>query len=131
MRKGLVDTDIIIDYLRGIDKARILIDESISHTEIYISIITKMELLAGCRNKREIKIVEDLFDRFITIYPDEISIKTAYSLFKKYRLSHGIGIFDSLIAATAIHNEIHLLTKNSKHFSMIKTLTLIEALLII
>ena len=126
MGKRLVDTDIIVDYLRGVERAKILIEESISDSEICISVISKMELLAGCRNKGEIKIVEDMFARFITIYLDEISAKIAYSLFKRFRLSHGIGIFDSLIAATAIHHELPLLTKNIKHFSMIQRLTILK-----
>lgn len=126
MGKRLVDTDIVVDYLRGVERAKTLIDESISDSEICISIISKMELLAGCRNKREIKTVEDFIARFNTIYLDDISTENAYSLFKKYRLSHGIGILDSLVAATAIHNEMPLLTKNIKHFSMIQKVTVLK-----
>lgn len=126
MKKSLVDTDIIIDYLRGVDRAKIFIDDSVSNTDICVSIISMFEIIAGCRNKREIKTVENLLDRFITIYLDEVSIEAAYSLFKKYRLSHGISIFDSLIAASAIQNNMPLFTKNIKHFSMIQRLAVLK-----
>ncbi len=126
MKKSLVDTDIIIDYLRGVDRAKIFIDDSVSNTDICVSIISMFEIIAGCRNKREVKTVENLLDRFITMYLDEVSIEAAYSLFKKYRLSHGISIFDSFIAASAIHNNMPLFTKNIKHFSMIQRLAVLK-----
>ncbi len=49
----LLDTDILIDAARGDDTAvkRLKIEESKS--DLYISSIIQMELIVGCKNKKE------------------------------------------------------------------------------
>lgn len=42
----------------------------------------------------------------------------AYSLLKRYAKSHGLHVFDSLIAATAIEEGLTLVTRNGRHFGM-------------
>ena len=49
----LVDTDILIDYLRGYDKAINFIEKN--KNNICISVLSKMELMIGCQNKNAIK----------------------------------------------------------------------------
>ena len=49
---------------------------------------------------------------------DEIG-RRAYELLKAYAKSHGLHVFDSLIAATAIENGLTLVTLNRKHYHMI------------
>ncbi|EKD91792.1 MAG: hypothetical protein ACD_29C00373G0001, partial [uncultured bacterium] len=34
---------------------------------------------------------------------------------------HGTGLADAIIAATALHNELELVTLNTRHFPMLKT----------
>lgn len=48
----------------------------------------------------------------------------AYQLLKLYAKSHGLHVFDSLIAATAMEEGLTLVTKNRKHFSAIAGLRL-------
>lgn len=48
----------------------------------------------------------------------------AYQLLKRYSKSHGLHVFDSLIASTAIEEGLVLVTKNRRHFEMIESLTL-------
>ena len=48
----------------------------------------------------------------------------AYQLVKRDAKSHGLHVFDSLIAATAIEEGLTLVTKNRKHFGMIDGLDL-------
>ena len=47
----LIDTDILIDVGRGIDKAIYFIDNYSSEYKLAVSIVTEMELIVGCRNK--------------------------------------------------------------------------------
>jgi len=51
----LVDTDIIIDYLRSDKKAIDFIENS----AICITYFTELELLAGCSNKEQMKELND------------------------------------------------------------------------
>ena len=48
----------------------------------------------------------------------------AYRLLKQFSRSHGLRVFDSLIAAAAIEEDRTLLTRNEKHFRMIPDLKL-------
>jgi len=50
--------------------------------------------------------------------------RTAYQLLTMYAMSHGLRIFDSLIAATAIEHQMILLTRNRKHYQAIAELSL-------
>lgn len=50
--------------------------------------------------------------------------RRAYELLKLYGNSHGLHIFDSLIAATALEEGLTLVTKNRRHFGAIEGLSL-------
>ena len=59
------------------------------------------------------------------VVPLRESIGTrAYDLLKRYAKSHGLHVFDSLVAASAIEEGLTLVTKNRKHFDMIGGLSL-------
>ncbi len=69
-----------------------------------LSQVTAAELIVGARDKRELATI----DRFLALYPvtplnDGIG-RVAYRLLKTYAKSHGLHLFDPLIAATAIEN---------------------------
>ena len=69
-----------------------------------------------------------VIDEFLSLYSvaplsDAIGT-TAYGLLKTYAKSHGLHVFDSLIAATAIENGLTLFTLNRKHYQMIISLSL-------
>ena len=83
-----------------------------------------MELIVGARDKRDLVTI----DNFLSLYPvvplsERIGAR-AYQLLKSYAKSHGLHIFDSLIAATAMKNALTLITLNRKHYEMIEGLRL-------
>jgi predicted nucleic acid-binding protein len=57
----LVDTDILIDAGRKVIAAIGYLEHMEQQTTLGISVITQMELMVGCRNKREWR----LLDRFL------------------------------------------------------------------
>ncbi len=122
--KILIDTDILIDVSRDIQIAidRLKLEEETS--ELCITLITKMELIVGCRNKIELQKLQKFLQPF-TLLPvtEEISYK-AVELMTTYRLSHGLLISDALIGATAIINNIPLLTKNQRDYRFISEIDL-------
>jgi hypothetical protein len=80
-----------------------------------------MELIVGARDKRDLATI----DGFLSLYPvvplsDSIGTE-AYRLLKTYAKSHGLHVFDSLVAATAMEKA---LTLNQKHYQMIEGLQL-------
>lgn len=85
-----------------------------------------MELFVGCRNKAELKQVEKFLKRFIHLKLSEIVSDTAIDLLRQYRLSHGLLIADSLIAATALAFDVEFISKNQRDYQFIVGLKLLS-----
>ena len=117
----LIDTDVIIWYMRGNKKASALIDKQ---EPFAISAVTYMELVQGMRNRIE-------FNRFrrmilskniaIIHISEEISSRAIYYV-EEYSLSHSLLIADALVASTATDHGLTLVTGNAKHFRAVKDL---------
>ena len=120
----LVDTDILIDVARGVEQAVEYLMAWEERSGIAVSAITYMELLVGCRNKREQRAVEAFVRRFDVVPLDEDITDMAIALLRHYRLSHGLLIADALIAATAMAREIPLVSKNQRDYRFIEGLEL-------
>jgi predicted nucleic acid-binding protein len=115
----LLDSDVLIDYTRHNRGAVEYIDRLPNR---YISQVTTMELIVGARDKRELAYLDDLFSE-LTVLPLSAAIgRRGYELLRTYSKSHGLHVFDSLIAATALEEGLTLATKNQKHFAMIRDL---------
>jgi predicted nucleic acid-binding protein len=125
MALTIFDTDILINVGRG-DAEAINCLQSYAQTSVLaISIITQMELIVGCRDKKELQSLKKFFKQFQVLELNkQVSDKTV-ELLEKYRLSHGLLIPDALIAATAIENNENFITKNQKDFKFIKELNLL------
>ena len=123
--KLLVDTDIIIDYLKGVKPAIDLFKSK--DIDIYCSVLSKKELhskvgLSDSERKRIIKLISRL--KVLKI-DNDINIKYML-LVNKYAERHN-SIVDYLIAATAWAKSLPLLTRNIKHFKRIKEIKLSPA----
>lgn len=112
----LLDTSILIDLLRGNQKAREWID-SLADDAKFISVVTIAELLAGCRNKREQQTLNRELKLYEIAWIDETMSERALNLYRDFHLSHGVGFLDCMIAATAILKNYSLATLNLKHFA--------------
>ena len=112
----LLDTSILIDILRGQIAARNWVDLLAQPTRM-ISVITGAELLAGCRNQREQRMVERELSLYTMTWVDENISQTAFDLYRRFHLSRGVGFLDCLIAATATQHGYRLATLNLKHFT--------------
>ncbi len=119
----LVDTDVIIWYLRGENKAVSFVDGLGSFA---ISAVTYMEVLHGIRDKVELKEWKGFIkDRNIQVLPvdQDITSKAIYWM-EAYVLSHGLRLADALIAATADIYGKDLVTGNIADYRFIHGLTL-------
>lgn len=115
----LLDTTVVVEYLRGSEPAANYLANLISPT---ISIITQAEIYQGANNKKEFLNWDKTLNRFtILTLNKEISDKSI-NLIRNYHLSHGLIILDALIAATAVTFNLTLVTENKKHFQFIKGL---------
>ena len=113
----LIDTDVCIDYLKGVPPARALIDSA--RFDLYYSTWTKKELLGkpGLR-EAERQEVEALLERFRILPVNDAIAEKFWILLKKYK-GRGLRQADAIIAATAWEKRVPLLSRNQKHFRFI------------
>ncbi|MCX6153798.1 MAG: type II toxin-antitoxin system VapC family toxin [Candidatus Kapabacteria bacterium] len=112
----LIDTDVIIDYLRTEPHAVEFLESS--NNEMLISAITVAELYSGIRNQKE-KVSIGEFIKAFDFIPINSEIAEKGGLIRKeFGKSFGIGLADSLIAATSIITKSKIVSLNHKHFQM-------------
>jgi predicted nucleic acid-binding protein len=116
----LVDTDVLVDVSRG-NRAAVAYVDSLNN-DWALSAMTALEFIAGAKNQRKVGLIDGLIEVYETIPVDVPIGRRAYDLLKIYAGSHGLRAFDSLIAATAMNEGRTLVTRNRKHFEMIKGL---------
>jgi predicted nucleic acid-binding protein len=118
----LIDTDIIIDSLKGIRAAKELFRTE--GVDLYCSILTKKELLSkgGLKDSERKRIINLLARMKVLRIDDDINNKY-FSLMKAYG-ENPDRIADYIIAATAWSKKLPLLTRNRKHFEYIKEIRL-------
>jgi len=108
--KAVFDTNILIDYLNGVNLAKAELSKY--NTKI-ISIITWMEVLVGVANRDEEKIIKDFLFQFQLSYLDREVSEIAIDLKRKNKIK----LPDAIIWATAIKENAFLITRNTKDFS--------------
>lgn len=117
----LIDTDVLIWATRGDAKAQQTLD---GIDQASISVVTVIELMQGARNADELRRIEQgLTSWGVTVLPITAAISTvATNLIRDYALSNGLQLADALVAASAMHHELTLMSGNRKHFEKISDL---------
>ena len=121
----IIDTDILIDTSRNKSEAIAYLQHLQLSSNLAISAVTQMELIVGCTNKADLRKIENFLNQFSIIKIDQDISDKSVELLKVYRLSHGLLIADSLIAATAIVWDYPLATKNQRDYRFIQELKLL------
>ncbi len=115
----LVDSDILIEVSRGRDQEIVSRWTKLGDSDdaILYSPVTAAELWAGAR-PREYEALANLFRVLLCAPVDGETGRRAGDYLRQFRKSHGVELGDALIAATAVHNEAALWTRNRKHYPM-------------
>ena len=115
----VIDTDVVIWYMRGNEKAFQLIENT---DNFFISVVTYMELVQGMRNKKELNNLRQALHAWntkILYISEEISAKAMFAV-EQHFLSHSMQLADALIGSTAIAYGLPLVTGNDKHYKVMK-----------
>ncbi|MCU0424748.1 MAG: type II toxin-antitoxin system VapC family toxin [Candidatus Kapabacteria bacterium] len=120
----MVDTDVMIDLFRGLPQAMVWF--SSNHDEILLSRFVVMELLSGCRTKRELNAVQKTLRNVHTIWLRATHAEIAQEIFETHHLKNNIGIIDVFIGQTAVQEALPLYTFNHKHYKIIPNLQLVQ-----
>ena len=121
----LLDTDVMIDILRGYEPAIEWLT-SMADQETGVPGLVVMELLQGCQNAREQKRVEKFLSGYSLYWGEPQDCDRALKTFAAHYLSHNIGLLDALIAETVIGFGAELATFNVKHYGVLKELKTIQ-----
>jgi predicted nucleic acid-binding protein len=121
----LLDTDVMIDVLRGYPPALAWL-HSLDDDVVALPGFVLMELIQGCRTKKEQQSLTTELDAYTILWPNHSDCNDAVKLFTKYRLSHSIGIIDVLIGQLSLSFDLPLHTFNKKHYEPIPRLTTVQ-----
>ena len=123
MTQKLLDTTVLIDLSRGnADAAEFVNTCRDSGIDLFISVISAMEVIAGCHDTVEVHKAQSLIADFGVLQLSSVESAKAYALMLAYSKSHGLSIPDALIAATALTRALELNSDNDRHFRMIPDL---------
>ena len=119
----LIDTDVLIWFLRGQSSARDAIAQCRS---VELSAVTYMELVQGVRDKEELRMLRRtirLDDWRILPLTEDVSHRATMYI-ESYALSDGLRVADALIAAAAVQSGAALMTANTRHYKCIPDIVL-------
>ena len=119
----IFDTDIFIWVQRGNEKAARLIDGA---EKRYLSIQTYLELLQGAKNRSQLNTVKSFISEMgFSVLPLSENIgHRALIYVEEHGLSSHMRAGDAIIAATAVENNLPMVSSNAKHFKAVKGLQL-------
>ena len=116
MKNILVDTDVLINFLRGKENAREFLTSSIGEADLCCSAITVAEIHAGMK-EHERERTEELLDS-LTVVEVTRAIAEKAGTYKRSIRSQGLALDDCIVAATAFVKHAVLATGNDKHYPM-------------
>jgi hypothetical protein len=118
MTAYLIDTDVLIDHLRGVEKAYRFMQEIESReSAVFYSVISKAEIYSGIMPEEE-ESVASLFEAMEEVPVDGRVAEDAGRYRKAFRSSHKLLLPDALIAASTKRVGAILVTLNKKHYPM-------------
>ena len=103
------DTNVLVDYLRGLEDARVELGR---HREWTVSLVTWMELLVGAHDEEEEVVIRAFLGRFEVADIDRRTAEEAVRL----RRSRRMRLPDAIVWATARVRQAVLVTRNTKDF---------------
>jgi predicted nucleic acid-binding protein len=110
----VVDTDILINFLRGNEAARVFLRSIAGDATPCCSAITVAEIHAGMRSSEK-KATQELLDSLV-ILPVTRSVAEIAGRLKQTTRQIRLELDDCLIAATALAEEATLATGNRRHY---------------
>ncbi|MGL6133721.1 MAG: type II toxin-antitoxin system VapC family toxin [Prochlorococcaceae cyanobacterium] len=115
----VIDTDVLIDYLRDQPQAVAFLESG--ERQLAACVITIAELYAGVRDGDERQRLDAFVSSFELLNVGPAAAVQAGLWRRQYGRSHGTGLADALIAATAEGAGGSLVTLNHRHFPMLAT----------
>ena len=121
----VVDTDVLIDFLAGIEPSASRIVKGLESGTLHTTVINRFELLSGAKKSQHKELTEKLLEALTTISLDpNAADKAAEIRITLEAAGKTIGMGDSLIAGIVLSQKGILLTRNRRHFERVEGLKL-------
>lgn len=128
-RRVLVDTSVVIDFLRKSHKEKAWLWHLKATSRCYMSSITLFELLSGAKTEQHFDDIAKLRKWIISLFLDDEISETAAMMFRELKTrNQPIEYRDIFIAATAQIHHCQVATLNVEHFERIQGLDLLQRL---
>jgi predicted nucleic acid-binding protein len=111
---AMIDTAIIVDLIRNHTPALNWLKTQVN-VDLGIATVTWMEVVKGANNKSDLTAVRKLMEQFDVVDLTATDQRWAMANYAAFKLSHGVGMYNALIAAPAQRLGIPLYTHNLKH----------------
>jgi tRNA(fMet)-specific endonuclease VapC len=123
----VADTDVLIDYLHGVNPLFDQVSRCIATDRLSITSITVFELLSGANDSRLGRATRVLAESLPLLPLDYASAQCAAEIRRHLEeKGYAIGMADNLIAAIAVTSQRPLLTRNTAYFERVPGLRLVE-----
>ena len=122
MIEYLIDTNVFSKVFKG-DSA---VTDFVENLEAVIDATIYIECLQGSKSNQEKRIVKKVIDNFPLLPITPKTSERAIELIDDYSNSHGLLLADALIAATALENDLTVVTYNVGDFKFIDGLKYLE-----
>jgi predicted nucleic acid-binding protein len=116
MSDYLLDTNVLVLHLRGERGVPELLERWVLAHELYISVATRVEILAGMRPRKE-QLTLRLLDSMTNLSVSKtVADRAGRLIYAQAHRGHQVSFADALIAATALEHGLTLVTTNVRHF---------------
>jgi predicted nucleic acid-binding protein len=107
--KAVIDSDVLIDFLQGVEAARV---ELKRYDQLLYSVVSWMELMCGAKTQGERKAAECLLDSMRRV---DLGMEIARKAVE-FRKLRKLKLPDAIILATADQEGCPLVTRNERDF---------------
>jgi predicted nucleic acid-binding protein len=122
-----VDSDVLIDFLRGVKTAEAFLARAIADESVLaLSPVTVVELWSGAETapsnpnwREKIERINNLLSLFVQVEVSEVAHRAG-----ELRRDYKTPFADAIVAASALHEQYALVTRNLKHFKPLEALGL-------
>ena len=118
MIEYLPDTNVFSRIFKG----DLVITEFVENLKAVIDATIYIECLQGSKSNLEKRIIKKVLNNFPLLPITPKISQRAIELIDKYSNSHGLLLADALIAATALENDLTILTYNADDFKFVQDL---------
>lgn len=125
MATKVADSDVLIDYLKGVDPGATAVERGLRNDELAMTAVNEFEVLCGITSPATMSSARRFLASIPTLPLDGAAAGVAADIDRQLRAPGlRLATADTLIAGIALANGLSLLTRNIRHFDRIDGLVI-------